>query len=55
MNSNDIMRIKEIEHKNKKILLSVALFLNKELFDENEISYKIFKYTEENILKDLKN
>lgn len=55
MNSNDIIKSKEIEHKNKKILLSVALFLNKELFDENEISYKIFKYTEENILKDLKN
>lgn len=55
MNSNDIMKNKEIEHKNKKILLSVALSLNKELFDENKISYKTFKYAEENILKELKN
>lgn len=39
---------------NKKIYLEVALTLNKELFDENKISYKMFKYTEENILNELK-
>lgn len=54
MDSNDIMRSKEVKYKNKKILLEVALSLNKELFDENKISYKMFKYTEENILKELK-
>lgn len=40
---------------NKKIYLEVALTLNKELFDENKISYKMFKYTEENILNELNN
>lgn len=54
MDSNDIMRSKEVKYKNKEILLEVALSLNKELFDENKISYKMFKYTEENILKELK-
>ena len=54
MDSNDIMRSKEVKYKNKEILLNVGLSLNKELFDENKISYKMFKYTEENILKELK-
>lgn len=54
MDSNNIMRSKEVKYKNKEILLEVALSLNKELFDENKISYKMFKYTEENILKELK-
>ena len=40
--------------KNKEILLNVALSINKELFDENKISYKTYKYTLENILNDLK-
>lgn len=46
--------IKEVKYKNKEILLEVALSLNKELFDENKISYKMFKYTEEKILKELR-
>ena len=54
MDSKDIMKYKEVKYKNKEILLNVALSLNKELFDENKISYKMFKYTEENILKELK-
>lgn len=54
METEDIMRSKEVKYKNKGILLEVALSLNKELFDENKISYKMFKYTEENILKELK-
>jgi len=54
MDSEDIMRSKEVKYKNKEILLEVALSLNKKLFDENKISYKMFKYTEENILKELK-
>ena len=54
MNCNNLMRIKEVKNKNKEIILNVALSLNKKLFDENKISYKMFKYTEENILKELK-
>lgn len=53
MDSNDTIGSKEIKYKNKEILLEVALTLNKELFDERNISYKMFKYTEENILKEL--
>ena len=49
MNYNNI-----IKNKNKEILLNVALSINKELFDENKISYKTYKYTLENILNDLK-
>ena len=45
---------KSIQNKNKEIILNVALSLNKELLDENKISYKMFKYTEENLLKELK-
>ena len=54
MNCSDFMISEEVKNKNKEIILSVALSLNKELFDENKISYKMFKYTEENILKELK-
>lgn len=54
MNNNDSLRSKEAKNKNKEILLEVALTLNKELFNENKISYKMFKYTEKNILKELK-
>lgn len=55
MDYNNITRSNEVKYKNKEILLEVALSLNKELFDENKISYKLFKYTEGNILKELKN
>lgn len=54
MNNNYLSLNKEIKNRNKEILLEVALTLNKELFDENKISYKMFKYTEENILKEMK-
>ncbi len=54
MDSNDIMRRSGSKDKNEEILLTVALSLNKELFDENKISYKMFQYTEEHILKELK-
>ncbi len=54
MNLEGIIKVAEVKYKNKEILLEVALSLNKELFDENKISYKMFKYTEENILKELK-
>ena len=54
MDSEGIIKVAEVKYKNREILLEVALSLNKELFDENKISYKMFKYTEENILKELK-
>ncbi len=54
MDLNDIVKRKEVKCRNREILLEVALSLNKELFDEKIISYKMFKYTEENILKELK-
>ena len=54
MNNNSFFKIKEVIDKNKEIILEVALTLNNELFNENKISYKMFKYTEENILKELK-
>lgn len=36
-----------------KIVLELALYINKSLFEDNKISYKSYKYTEENILKQL--
>ena len=54
MNCNAFMKSKEIKIKNKEIILNIALSLNKELFSENKISYKMYKYTEENLLKELK-
>ena len=54
MNNNDSLGSRTVKNKNKEILLEIALTLNKELFNENKISYKMFKYTEENILKELK-
>lgn len=37
----------------REIILEVSLSLNRELFNENKISYKVFKYTENNILREL--
>ena len=54
MDSKDIMKYKEVKYKNKEILVNIALSINKELLDKNKITYKMFKYTEENILKELK-
>ncbi len=54
MNNNYVSINKAIKNKNKEMILEVALTLNKELFNENKISYKMFKYTENNILKELK-
>ncbi len=54
MDFNDVIRSKEVKNKNKEILLNVALTINKELFDEKRISYKLFKYTEEKLFKELK-
>lgn len=46
---------KIIKEKNKIIILELALQINEELFNEKKINYQMFKYTEENILKKLKN
>ena len=54
MDNNHLIESEEVKNKNKLIMLEVALTLNKELFNENIISYKKFKYAEENILKALK-
>ena len=54
MDNNHLIESEEVKNKNKVIMLEVALTLNKELFNENIISYKKFKYAEENILKALK-
>lgn len=54
MEQNKLIKNKEITKKNREVLLEVALFLNKALFNEKIITYKTFKYAEENILKDLK-
>lgn len=42
------------DEKKKEILLEVSLSINKELYNENKISYKMYKLTEEKILKELK-
>ena len=39
---------------NNKIYLEVALILNKELFEENKITYQVYKKVERQILKELK-
>lgn len=54
MDNNHLIESEEVKNKNKVIMLEVALTLNKELFNENIISYEKFKYAEENILKALK-
>jgi len=54
MNRENVMLTKNIENKNKEILLEIALILNKELFDEFKISYKLFKFTEKSLLKEIK-
>lgn len=52
---NNFLESKEIINRNKQIILELALALNKELFDEKEISYKVFKMAEGAILKENKN
>ena len=39
---------------NNKIYLEVALIINKELFEENKITYQVYKKVERQILKELK-
>lgn len=51
---NNQIKNKIVQDKNKEIILNVALILNKELFNDNEISYKMYKTVEEGILKQIK-
>lgn len=44
-----------IENKNKFFILEIALLLNKELFDDNEITYQTFKTAENCLLNQIKN
>ena len=43
-----------IKNKNREIILEIALSINKELFEEGNISYGTFKQVESNILRELK-
>ena len=38
----------------QEIYLEIALFINKEMYEENCIPYDIFKKTEEELLKKIK-
>jgi hypothetical protein len=46
---------KDIDNRNKEIINDVVLFINKELFEENRISYKMFKKVEDEIFKNRDN
>lgn len=39
----------------ENVILEVALFVNKELFNDGKISYRMFKYTEDEIIKRINN
>lgn len=39
----------------ENVILEVALFVNKELFNDRKISYRMFKYTEDEIIKRINN
>lgn len=54
MDISNTLKSKLVENKNKEIILELALALNKELSDENKLSYKMFKSTEKSILKQIK-
>ena len=44
----------QIKKINDYITIELALFLNKNLFDEKEISYKTYKYVESRLLQRIK-
>jgi len=52
MDFDQFIKRKEVKCKIQTIFLEVALSLNKELFDDKKISYKMFKSTENSILKE---
>ncbi len=41
----------QIKRINDYLTVELALFLNKDLFDEKKISYKTYKYVEKHLLK----
>ncbi len=53
MIQNSFIESKKTNDKNNKIIIELAISINKELFNEHKISYKMFKSTEEILLKQL--
>lgn len=51
MDFDEFVKLDSVMKMNKAIILEIALLVNKKLFEENNISYKMLKYTEENILR----
>ena len=37
----------------RELLNNIALMSNSELFNENKITYKMFKYTEDKLIKEI--
>lgn len=50
---NSFIYNKVTNNKNNEIIIELALSINKELFNEHKISYKMFKLTEESLLRQL--
>ena len=40
---------------NNRIYLEIALLINKELYEENRISYQVYKWVENNLYKEMEN
>lgn len=55
MENNRIIMSNRVLDKNKEISLEIALYINKNLYEEQEITYKMYKYTEDIILRQIKN
>lgn len=53
MMQNSFIYNKVTNNKNNEIIIELALSINKELFNEHKISYKMFKLTEESLLRQL--
>lgn len=48
------INIKKNIDSNNQIYIELALAINKQMYDDNEISYNIFKITEDILLKKVK-
>lgn len=44
--------MKEKQTDKKRLILELALYINKKLYEEKEISYKMFKYAEQSLIKE---
>ena len=45
------LNIRKNFNTNKQLYIELALVINKQMYDDNEISYNIFKITEDILLK----